>query len=270
MVYPTDVLTKTQLAFVASQLPEPKAETGRPAYTNSDLLPGIVRVLRSGCRWRDLDLPGYPSGSTHWRRLRFWMRGDALQVLFLVLCKIYTRQERLQTLTVMSLDGTVIPSYEFADTTGYSGKYRCTGVKVSSLVDCRGVPMALVFAPGNIHDLPLAFNTIDALPTEIHLLETKALLADRAYDSFPFRLYLKDLGIAPNIVKRAKTGVKPFSRDHYEFDEGLAKKRFVVERPHAWLKSNRRLRLRYDYTFLSFQAFVFLAAIVLCVRHILA
>jgi hypothetical protein len=38
----------------------------------------------------------------------------------------------------------------------------------------------------------------------------------------------------------------------------------------AWMKSNRRLRLRYDYSLVSFQAFVSLAAIVLCVRHILA
>src|SRR5918997_2470778 len=103
MVYPTDVLTNTQIAFLATHLPEPKAETGRPAYTNSQLLPGILRILRSGCRWRDLDLPGYPSGITHWRRLRFWMRKQALKLLFMVLCKLYTRGERLATLQVVSL-----------------------------------------------------------------------------------------------------------------------------------------------------------------------
>jgi transposase len=109
MVYPTDILTQTQIAFVASNLPEPAAETGRPAYTNRELLPGILRILRSGCRWRDLDLPGYPSGITHWRRLQYWMRKSSLHVLFLLLCKLYLRQEHLQTLKVVSLDGTVIP-----------------------------------------------------------------------------------------------------------------------------------------------------------------
>jgi transposase len=115
MVYPTDVLTNTQIAFLATRLPEPNAETGRPAYTNSQLLPGILRVLRSGCRWRDLDLPGYPAGITHWRRLRFWMRHDSLKILFLVLCKLYLRHERLQSLKRLSLDATFIPSFEFAE-----------------------------------------------------------------------------------------------------------------------------------------------------------
>jgi hypothetical protein len=54
--------------------------------------------------------------------------------------------------------------------------------------------------------------------------------------------------------------VKLFFEDHYPFDEPLAKKRFVVERFHAWMKSNRRLRIRYDYTLLSFKAFVYLSA----------
>ena len=55
----TDVLTPRQLAFIAERLPEPPhAPSGRPHYTNHELLPGILRVLRSGCRWRDLDRPG--------------------------------------------------------------------------------------------------------------------------------------------------------------------------------------------------------------------
>jgi transposase len=68
----TDVLTPRQLAFIAERLPEPpSAPRGRRPYSNQELLPGILRVLRSGCRWRDLDRPGSPSGVTHWRRLRF-------------------------------------------------------------------------------------------------------------------------------------------------------------------------------------------------------
>jgi transposase len=71
----TDVLTPRQLTFIAERLAEPPhALTGRPRYSNRDLLPGILRVLRSGCRWRDLDRPGQASGVTHWRRLRYCHR----------------------------------------------------------------------------------------------------------------------------------------------------------------------------------------------------
>ena len=47
----SDVLTPRQLTFIAERLPEPSRPTrGRRPYSNQDLLPGILRVLRSGCR----------------------------------------------------------------------------------------------------------------------------------------------------------------------------------------------------------------------------
>lgn len=78
-------------------------------------------MLRSGCHWRDLDLPGYPS-VTHWRRIRFWQEGSAL---------------------------------------GYSGRHHRTGVKVSSIVEGNGLPLGAALAPGNIHDLDLAIATVE-------------------------------------------------------------------------------------------------------------
>ena len=54
--------------------PEPKRRRdgrGRPWASNRDCVEGILWVLRSGVRWRDLP-PEYPSGATCWRRLRQW------------------------------------------------------------------------------------------------------------------------------------------------------------------------------------------------------
>jgi transposase len=90
--YSTDVLTDEQILFIAHQLPSPKATTGRPAYSNQELLPGILRVLRSGCRWRDLNLPGYPDGSTHWRRLRLWRKGLHFRWLWKRILKLLDEQ----------------------------------------------------------------------------------------------------------------------------------------------------------------------------------
>jgi transposase len=73
--YATDVMSARQLRFLAKRLPEPpQAPTGRPHYSNRELLPGILRVLRSGCRWRGLARPDSPSGVTPWHRLRYWHR----------------------------------------------------------------------------------------------------------------------------------------------------------------------------------------------------
>src|SRR5262245_3523853 len=74
-VHSCAVLSPRQLTFLAERLPErPLARTGRPAYTNRDLLPGSLRMLRSGFPWRDLDRPGYPSGVMLWRRYNGYTR----------------------------------------------------------------------------------------------------------------------------------------------------------------------------------------------------
>src|SRR5215213_11421539 len=102
----TDVLTPRQLAFIAERLPEPpQAPRGRRPYTNHELLPGILRVLRSGCRWRDLDRPGFPSGVTHWRRLRYWYRRPGYRRVWRTLLNLLAQCKRLDR-SLVSLDGT--------------------------------------------------------------------------------------------------------------------------------------------------------------------
>jgi len=110
----TDVLSATQLYWLADRLPEPKAFTGRPAYGNRLLLPGILKLLRSGCRWRDLDVPGIPSGITHWRRLRFWQQRCRLFHLWRLVLKLLCRIQVIDP-SVAVLDGSLIPSFSFAD-----------------------------------------------------------------------------------------------------------------------------------------------------------
>jgi len=121
--YTTDVVSNTQLEYLASRLPKPTAKTGRPSYTNLELLPGILKVLRSGCRWRDLDRKDLPSGVTHWRRLRFWGSKFGLKNVWNLILQKLHKLNKLD-LNIASIDGSLVPSFNFFDTTGYSGKYK--------------------------------------------------------------------------------------------------------------------------------------------------
>jgi transposase len=275
-----DILTLRQLAFIAERLPEPpRARTGRPVYSNLELLPGILRVLRSGCRWRDLDRPGSPSGVTHWRRLRYWHRGRGYRRVWHSLLNFLVQSKRLDR-SLVSLDGTLIPSQEFSEQTGYSGKHRAVGTKLSLLVDRAGIPLAVSVAPGNYHDGPLGVLTLanvfkplpilrDILPDAAKTAEP-TLLADKGYDSRRFRQFVHDHGYRPLIPTRRCIPTDQAIGELYGADVVLQRKRYVVERTIGWLKGFRRLRFRVDRTTASFHAFVYLAVLVLCVRRLIS
>src|SRR5215208_3451678 len=275
-----DVLSPRQLAFLADRLPEPpRARTGRPAFSNRDLLPGILRVLRSGCRWRDLDRSGSPSGVTHWRRLRYWHKRKGYRQVWRTLLNLLAQCKRLDR-SLVSLDGTLIPSQEFTEQTGYSGKHRTVGTKLSLLVDRAGTPLAISVAPGNYHDTPLGVITLanifkplpilrDILP-QLAKTSEPTLLADKGYDSLRFRQFVQDHGYRPLIPTRSCIPTEQTAGELYARDILLQRKRYVVERTLGWLKGFRRLRYRVDRTAASFQAFVYLAVLVLCVRRLMS
>src|SRR5215208_5905499 len=240
----TDVLTPRQLSFLAERLPEPpQAPTGRPHYTNHELLPGILRVLRSGCRWRDLDRPGAPSGVTHWRRLRFWHRRTGYRKVWRRLLNFLVQGKRLDR-SLISLDGTLIPGLEFPEQTGYSGEHRLVGTKLSLLVDRAGTPLAVSVAPGNYHDGALGFLTVanifkplpilrDILPDAAKTAEP-TLLADKGYDSLRFRQFVQDHGYRPLIPTRSCIPAEQATGELYAEDAALQRKRYVVERTLGW------------------------------------
>lgn len=64
------MLTDAQWAKIDPLLPRLTSK-GRPWKGNRDTLEGILWVLKTGARWRDLPR-GFPSPATCWRRLSLW------------------------------------------------------------------------------------------------------------------------------------------------------------------------------------------------------
>ena len=181
----SDVLTPRQRAFIAERFPEPPcAPRGRRPYSNLQLLPGILRVLRFGCRWGDLDRPGSPSDVTHWRRLRYWHRRRGYRRVWHTLLNFLVQGKRLDR-SLVSLDGTLIPSHEFAEQSGYSGKHRAVGTKLSLLVHRAGTPLGVSVAPGNYHDGVVGFLTLANSYTPPPTL--RGILPDAAKTAEPTR-----------------------------------------------------------------------------------
>lgn len=223
-------------------------------------------MLRSGCRWRDLNAPGLPRDTTHWRRFRLWERKSWLWRLWRqTLARLY--RENKVDLSVAAIDGTLAASFAFPDQTGYSGKHHRTGTKIVGITDRDGMPLTLVLSSGNRHDYPFADMAVKRLRVG-QRTRPGVLLGDKGFDSAKFRQKLRKRGIKTNIPerqyrKRRRRGRPP------TYDQELGKQRFVVERTHSWLKSFRRIRFRYDYSLALFRGFVLLACLVICTRKLI-
>lgn len=177
-------------------------------------------------------------------------------------------------LELISLDGSLIPSYEFKEKTGYSGKHHTTGTKISSLVDHNGLPLALTLTSGERNDMKLAEFTLKNTHISIrgNLGEEKStLLADKGYDSKPFKYFLWSNGIKANIPEREFKRKYPrrYPPINSEYDPKLGKERFVVERTNAWVKSFKRLKFRFDRSAISFEAFLYLGIMVILIRRLI-
>jgi transposase len=127
------------------------------------------------------------------------------------------------------------------------------------LTDATGVPLVMDLAPANQHDGSTLLPLIVAIPGVAGKVgrpkqKPKRVLADKAYDDNSLRALLRWLGIEPVIPKRGSD------------EAGLGKFRWYVERTISWLHQFRRLRIRWDRKPEIHQAFLNLAAGLICYR----
>lgn len=121
------------------------------------------------------------------------------------------------------------------------------------------MPLVVQLAAANRHDV----NTLLPLVVEIPAVAGKpgrpkqkpdSLVADKAFDCQSLRDLLRWLGIEPHIPKRG------------EAEHGLGTVRWFIERSLSWFHQFRRLRIRWDRLPDVHQAFLSLAATVICYR----
>jgi transposase len=135
---------------------------------------------------------------------------------------------------------------------------RKAGSKHHVITDAQGIPLAGILTAANVNDVTQLIPLVDAIPPirgEIGRPRQKPLRVqgDRGYDAESNRRALRTRGIEPVIAKR-----------NTEHGSGLGVTRWVIERTHAWLHQNRRLRIRYERLPEIHQAFFSLACAMIC------
>jgi len=233
---------------------------GRPRVGHRAVVRVIWFVLATGTRWEDVPAELGCSGRTAHRRLRAWEERGVWDRVHADLLRLLREQDKLDPDTAV-VDGVVVRAFGGGDGTGPSPvDRRKPGTKYTLLTDRHGVPLAVHAAGANASDhrqiLPivLAFPRVGGKPGRPKELPDE-VYADRGYDSDGTRALLRWLGIDPHLARR-----------NAPHGSGLGKVRWVVERTISWLKGLRRLRVRYDRSAVSRDAWTTVAASAICYR----
>ncbi len=112
-------LQEEQWELIAPLLPKQKRK-GRPRADDRRTLDGILWVLRSGARWKDLP-PKYGSRSTCHRRLQEWQHQGVWEAIRLKFLSTLDAQAKLDWSQAF-LDGSFVPAKKGARISPTAGR----------------------------------------------------------------------------------------------------------------------------------------------------
>src|SRR5215469_9498447 len=261
-------LTDGQWAFIRPLLPPP-ARTGRPRADDQRTIEGILYVLITGCRWKDLPAD-YGAPTTVWRRLKRWGEEGVWERIWRAALAALDQQGQLDW-SMALLDGSFVPAKKGGDKVGLTKKGK--GTKWMLVVDGHGLPLGFHLDSANTAEVKLAGQTLDTIgvarPRGRPKCRPDKHVADRGYDSRGFRCALRRRSIRMCIPPkrrpknwRARRGRPVVARKE---DYRL---RYTVERTFAWLGNYRRLLIRWEYHVGVYRSFFAVAVMLLCVHRL--
>ena len=188
----------------------------------------LVQVLVFGCAYERI-ADRSCSATTLRRRRDEWIGSGAMEKLRQMALEAYDHFIGLE-LSEVAVDCCITKAPCGGQKAGRSPVDRGKqGIKRSTVVDAKGIPLGAMTAPANRHDSPLLNETLDALEVLGSLPEQVSIYLDRGYDSQFTRERLKSRGLEPMISEKGKPA--PLQ----------ATKRWVVERTNSWNNAHKKL-----------------------------
>jgi len=241
------------------------AKGGRPRMEDRKAFEAIVYVLRTGIQWNALPRELGASSTVH-DRFQEWEAKGFFKALWQAGLEEYDEVAGIEW-EWQSVDGVMTKAPFGGAASGANPTDRGKqGTKRSLLTDGAGIPLALVVAGANRHDVKLLVATLDGLviarrePDEAH---SPHLCLDAAYDADWVRDEAHRRGYQDHIRSRGA------EKTEKALTAGYRARRWVVERTHSWLNRSRRLLVRWEKKTENYLAFLQLACAQLIFSKIL-
>ncbi|MBN9435366.1 MAG: IS5 family transposase [Bosea sp.] len=227
----------------------PKNQPGARRVDDRRVISGILHILKTGGRWRDVPSE-YGPAKTIYNRYARWARRGVWQRIFAKVAAAGSIPDELM------LDSSHVKAHRSAaggkggsgtQAIGISRGGRTT--KIHCLADTCGRIVAVALTPGNIADISMAQPMLEAMAPN------RRLIADRAYDADRLRDWLGERGIEAVIPGRASRNVA------YPLNRAAYRRRNVIERMFGKLKNWKRIATRYDRLAVNYLAAIALVAL---------
>ena len=154
----------------------------RPRIPDRVVFEKLIQVLVFGCAYHRI-ADEECSATTLRNRRDEWIELGVLEALREIALEAYDRIIGLE-LSEAAVDGCITKAPCGGEKAGRSPVDRGKrGIKRSTAVDARGIPLGAVTAPANRHDSPLLVPTLETVRTSGSLVEGATVHLDRGYDS---------------------------------------------------------------------------------------
>ncbi len=248
-------------------LPPPKPRRfrfpGRKRLDDRKVLAAILFVLKTGIPWEELPSElGCGCGMTCLNRLKEWHRAGVWQQLHALLLTELRGADQIDW-SRAAVDSSFLRALGGGEKTGPNPTDRGKlGSKHHVLTDGHGIPLAVLLTAANVNEITQVLPLLEAIPPVggkpgPPRRRPQRLYGDRAYDSETHRQQLRQRGITPFLAQRRTA-----------HGSHLGVYRWVVERTLSWLHGFRKLRFRTDWRSEIHEAFLVLAAALICYRFL--
>ncbi len=212
------------------------------------------------------------------KHAQFLQQNNFFKNTYVSLLSKYLETNKKEKLKYQSIDTTFINNIngsinELKRNKFNKGKY-C--LKVSFIVDAKGIPLSIIIKKGNVHDSKFFEDHLENMLIEPNLRKIKKyvkckpyLLADSAYDGVKLRETYGNKGYIPIIPFNNRNTKDPRKKKYLTNEENkIYKKRTIVENSFCWVKKYRRIKEMNERSILAYKSFLFLSLLEIIFRRI--
>jgi len=256
-------LTDAEWALARDLFEAVEGSRGRPStYSRRSVVDACCYVLRTGSSWRNLPAQIYPPWQSVQKAFVRWARQGKFEALHERLRQQWRqRVERAAQPSEAIIDSQSSRGSAQGGALGFDAGKKVHGRKRHLVVDTFGLLLAVVITSAAVQDRDAAPRAV-AQACERTGGSLKALWADSSYAGQCAQQIEAAHGLQVRIVRNSARARWDDAQQSFWADQKtpvIAKKRWVVERTHAWLERNRRLVMHHERKPFYATAWVWLA-----------